>query len=106
MSVNLARDIEHCYLTKELREVLLNEVILLIYHVFPYFFLNLSLSLSVIRVSIHQSIHSFHFLFLLILLLFKSLTNDLNELFIIICSNGIAQLRILVKNIVKLFRLA
>ena len=101
MAINLAANIEHRYVAKELWEVFLNHVVLFIYHLLPNLFFDLLLSGRISRISAHESIHLFKLFFLLVHLLFHTVTYDLFEFDIIICYNSVGEFRILMQDVVK-----
>jgi hypothetical protein len=106
MAIELAVDVKHGDLTEKLWEILLDHIVLFIYHILTYVFFDLFLGLNIVRVSVHEPIHLFHLLLLSVHLVFESSANNLSQLNIIISRDGITQLWVLVKDVVKLVGVA
>ena len=66
MAVDLAADVEHGYLTEELGEVLLGEVVVFLYQTPPDFLFDLFLGFNVEEVGVLQAVQSFHLLLFLL----------------------------------------
>jgi hypothetical protein len=105
LPIHLTSDVQHGYVTEELREHLLCELIILVYELFTNLFLDFFLRCLVIRVSIHQSVLLLHLFSLMLHVLFQSFSHYLTDFKVIFSRYGVAQLWILVQNIVKLLRI-
>lgn len=102
LPIHLTSDVQHGYVTEELREHLLCELIILVYELLPNLFLDFFLRCLIIRVSIHQSVLLFHLFSLMLHVLFQSFSHYLTYFKVIFSRYGVAQLWILVQNIVQL----
>ena len=106
MIIDLASNVKHCDVSKELWEVLLHHVVLLIDQVLSDFLFNLLLCLNVIWIRVHEPVLFLHLLSLSFQLILESLTHYLLEFDVIISRYSITELWVLVQYVMQFIWIA